>query len=290
MKQSIFLDTCVISNLVELGISPKEFNDILNKKNLIPVISPYVTYELAKTLTSKNPTKTFDDFSFIKILNPECCYLSTELYMSEVKRIKDDTPVEYFSSDWRKTALLQEGDNLKDAKHKADAIGYIEERQHYFNISRATWYPIQYEKFKKYKQGFQRLLFEFLGDFKDNPDKIDYVRKLIQRATNEQGILSDKEVIKFYYNMSGYPALKSLLYSQLYLGFLTETNRQTPAKDRFFDASILIEASYCAYFLSADYDLIYKHAKHINPHINLIYLDEFLKQEKIKRQNVAEPS
>lgn len=81
---------------------------------------------------------------------------------------------------------------------------------------------------------------------------------------------------QFLTNLDSYPALRSFIYTHLYLEYLSLMYKSIPTHDRFTDALVMIESSYCSYLLSNDEALVHKHAKAINPHIITITMTDLV--------------
>ncbi|WP_218814695.1 hypothetical protein [Rickettsiella endosymbiont of Dermanyssus gallinae] len=286
----IFLDTCAIDQLIRCGISPELFIKLL--KNKIPVVSPYVMYELARVITTDSSRKAIALFTFLKAINPKFSYRSDEYYKLEVQRLRYDIPFNPFLDQEREVAILQRIENLINGKIDPEIEEFIKQRQDLVKKSCSLWNQKPCEKYKKYKGDFQfrfnSRLNDFFKDFKVTIGKIKSVRKLIRYTPWNECNLTGNEIFKFYDNMETYPSLTNLLRSQLYLDFLTNTNPDTPSENKFTDAIVLIEASYCTDFLSHDRNFIKMHAKCINPKINSIILNEFLSPNKTKEEEEEE--
>ncbi len=275
--KTAFIDTSIISECSRQNITAKILGGILTAKKLTPVIGIYLTYEIARNIVTNNPDKASQLFSFIHDLKPEFSRSRDDLYTMEAQKLKTDDPVDYMLTNQIKILLLKRIDDYCNGKFDQTHEDFIRIRQDGLKASRQAWQPINDGKIhKKYKHNFNMFINDFFSSLKYNPKKMAWVRMVILIATEQKIILTDKEIIKFIENLTAYPALRSLIYTHIYLEFLTETNNAIPAEDRFTDALVMIEGSYCSIIASNDESFMRNHAKNINPHIETITLKQLL--------------
>lgn len=273
--KTAYIDTSVISECHRQGITASELNEILKAKKLIPIIGIYPNFEIAKNILTDNPIRASKLYSFIRDLKPEYSRLREELYRLEINKLRTNKPVDYLLTGHSKTLILN-----KIVEHCNGEFGckhetFLRERQKLLDKYREVWQPeVTKEISKKYNQNFNKFLTDYFLILKSEPKKIEWIRQLIFVTTETKIVLNGSELNKLLNHLIAYPALRSLIYVHLYLLFLTETNRVTPAEDRFTDGLIIIESSYCTTLISNDESFMRKHAKNINPYIETIALKE----------------
>lgn len=91
----VYLDTSAISESHRHGISAKILREILNSKNLLPVIGQTPYFEITHNLLTHNPSRALSLFSFILDLNPEYCYSRKNLYDFELQSLIYNSKVTY---------------------------------------------------------------------------------------------------------------------------------------------------------------------------------------------------
>jgi len=273
--KTVFMDTSVISECHRQGITAKELNEILKEKKLIPVVGIYPNFEIAKNIVTENPNKASQLYSFIRDLKPEYSRSRDDLYTLEANKLRTDEPVDYLLSGQQKTLLLNRIDDHCNGEFGYKHEAFIRTRQGMLTASRKAWQPVKSKEIrKKYSNNFNKFLTDYFLSLKYDPKNMEWVRMVILATTEQKIILNDRELNKLLDNLISYPALRSLIYVHLYLEFLTQTNGATPAEDRFTDALIMIESSYCTTIISDDESFMRKHAKNINAHIETITLKE----------------
>lgn len=275
--KTAFIDTSVISECHRQEITAKALNEILKAKKLTPVVGIYPNFEVAKNILTNNPNRASQLYSFIRDLKPEYSRSRADLYILETNKLRTDEPIDYLLSGQPKTILLNRIDDHCNGKFTYEHKSFVQTRQEALTASRKAWQPVKSKEIrKKYSNNFNKFVTDFFTLLKSHAEKMEYIRIVILIATEQKIILNDQEIIKLIDNLISYPALRTLLYVHLYLEFLTETNGETPAEDRFTDGLIMIESSYCTVIISNDEAFMRKHAKNINAHIETISLKELI--------------
>lgn len=276
MKRAI-LDTNVIS---ECNITAQNLSNILKEKNLMPVIGIYTTYEIARPIITNKPHIASQLYSFIRDLNPEFSCPRDELYFREAQKLKLGESVNDKPTNQYQIHLKQRIDDFSNGIFE-QFKNFIHARQNSLKIALQNWKSSKNRAyFKKYKNNFTQFRTDFFSNLESDPNKIEYVRNIVFNASEKKIILNDKEIKKIIHNKSEYPAIRTLIYGQLYLQFLTETNLARPSEDRFTDTILMIEGSYCDAIISGDKKFMHLHAKNINPYIETIHLKQLLDKQK----------
>ena len=137
---------------------------------------------------------------------------------------------------------------------------FLQEKESNFIKCRLLWgvesYNSDISKFKG--------LSEYKDSFLKNYDSAVLIN-FFKRCTNIE--LPNTHIREFINEINSYPALRTLIYSHLYLNY--KFKNQSPFKDRITDSIQLIEASYFPVFVSGD-ERHLKYANEINPNIQLI--------------------
>lgn len=275
---TVFLDTNIINICYDNGVSGKELSCILNQNSLKPVVGMYVIYEVARIFSTNNISKARELFLVIKELQPLFVCKRDQLYVMEYEKLLYDEPVEYFSSQHHLNDVIRIIDRFIRGEVTNYDLDFISLRQNGLNNLETAWVPTGMKKviFEQFNNNFALYLSHFFSDIINNQEKIDSIVNCIEVSTDGYVKLTELNLFNLIKNISSFPALRALIYSNLYIGYLTEIDRIKPKEDRFTDSLVLIEASYCTAFLSNDQTLINKHAININPAIQLINLNDIV--------------
>ncbi len=270
--RKIALDTNVINFCCDNGIHACDFANYLDNEQLIPFVSPYVIYELARNFSGNSKTKGQELFSFLRDLKPNYITRRDILYVLEYEKLKNDVNVNYVAADELIGIIQIRVDSYSRGVVPHFADEFISARQSSLQDTKQIWVPRGTKKTikEKFNGSFEALINNFFDLILDrDPIRLEYMRKVISLSSEGTIKLTDDEVVTIVLNMSSYPALITVFRLYAYLNFLTETNQNVPSEDRFTDGLIMIEYSYCDLFLSNDERLVNTHAKKINPTIEV---------------------
>lgn len=277
--KKIALDTNIFNFCHENGISGKKFSDILTKKKLIPFVSPYVIYELARVFLTDKASKGAKLFSLLQELNPKFITRRDNLYRLEVDKLKCNKAIDFEADNYILSKIIERVKNYSQGMIDDQDCDFILQRQSSLKDTKKIWEPKGAQEVikDKFDNNFRTLLDNFFNLLLDNDSyRIQYVQKIILVATENEINLSHLEILTLVSNMGDYPALITFIRLYAYWNFLTEKNAAVPSEDRFTDGLVMIEYSYCDIFLSNDDDLINKHGQHINPNIELKKISELI--------------
>lgn len=273
--KTAFLETSAINKCLDNKINAKRLKEILKWH---PVIGNYTTYELARTFKG-DPDKTKQLFCFIKELDPIFTCSRIKLYQQEVERIKTDSIVNHLIEPSKLCALKMRIDDY--CKGHFNQQDFIDERQTNLEENRSNWSPNSLKaRINPNKMTFAK----FVIDFFNNLICTDEIKKVITLTTGKDICHSD--ILKFKGNMDAYPALRTLIYSHLYLNYVAVIGGGVtpPSEDKLTDQIQLAEASYCTVFVSGD-DKHLKYACKINPNIELLAFKLLLDKHKAANAN-----
>jgi transposase len=270
----IGLDTSAIDYCLRNNISASELKQFLQAQNLIPVICPYVNYEMSRRFLG-NITGGKTSFLFISELEPQYIAPRETLYLREFDKI-DKNHVFYDLDDYLQRTVVEWH---SAGRITAKLARHIRKKQASLNKLGEILKPSEEEKKKieKYKNFSECTEYLFL-ELKERNIKVkECIQEIISKGTNNTVHLSDEHILKFAHNIPGHKMFRSLIRNAFHLHFLMHTFSNKPADNRFTDGLIIIEYSYCDQFLSNDRKLLETHAQAINPDILPVKASEFLK-------------
>ncbi len=282
----IFLDTCVIVNLIENEITSTFVKSALGGFHTISV-GRHTLIECMKNY--KNPDELSKVFQYIDSLDPEYTLSAGELFLMEARKIKTQSMFPYFCDSGVKKLI---SDFCRDpSKYYNAIIVFVEKYKAHVELCKNAWYPQDNKSSIVYRNAFSgaekislKKIIQSSSLFEDRIMKIKPTDEVLATleilfASNSLN-LNKANIIHFLENQSEYPALRTYFRSIVLLGDNTIT-KDTPKKDRFTDAIQFIEASYCTTFVSSEKNLI-DHAnpncrgRKYNPDIELIDFHDFL--------------
>lgn len=268
----VSLDTNIFDYCHNNQISANALNKFLDENGLIPFVSFYVTYELARNFL-KNPRKAREIFHLLHEIKPKFFNKIEKLYALEYMKLKNNLLVNFEADELLENSIKERILNFSKGIIDLSLRQFIEERQNSLMIVREEyWTPIgeKNDYRKKYNIKFNACMEDFFSSILDNASqRINYVRDIMLSRTKGKILLTDDEILTIVSSKSEYPALIACIRQNTYLNFLTETNKATPSEDRLTDSFIILESSYCEVLLSNDHDFVTKHAKNINPNIEV---------------------
>jgi hypothetical protein len=275
----IGLDTNAIGYCLANNISAAELKQFLQMQNLVPVVCPYVSYELSRTFLGNIATAKAL-FSFISELNPQYIAPREILYLREFYKLDKNSIFSDLADESTKKQML-----IMIEAHAAGNIteelnNFVNGRQDFLRSTRyKNFKPSRSEKEKidKYKNSSEAIEALFLKIKEEDTAVIKCFQDIISNATNNKIQLSDKHILKLVQNIFDYKALRSLIRNVFHLHFLTHKNGDVPREDRLTDGLVVVEYSYCDQILSHDAKLVETHAQAINPDVFPIMASEFLK-------------
>jgi hypothetical protein len=266
---SVFFDTCAISAMVTKGFTGLEIGNALRARNCWIVIGRNTLYECARTYMTPHIDKANNQLLFIKNLQPEYSCTRLQLYEQEKLKLKTDALINPFCNKWEK-AMIEEQHKRLLSGDRSELSEFIAARQGSVTTAKLKWPP----------RG-RATEYKLLGSFSERIKKLPRTPetiKCIQLLFNQFGtVISLTDAGNFLNDQNSYPALRSLLYTYLYLDYSAEIHGQIPSEDRITDAMQLTEAAYCTTFVTEEKKLVRSYGNNINPNIELIEVDTFLK-------------
>jgi hypothetical protein len=265
----IGLDTSSIDYCIRNNISGTELKEFLQAQNLSPMICTYVIYEISRAFF-KRITMSAKLFEFILDLEPQYIAPREKLYFRECEKLVKNSNFHDLSDKADKEEIIYRMNTYMSGHMPAKHAQYIRKRQESLDELNKIFIPseIEKEKIKKYKSSLQSIEALFSALCRKDATSIEWFKKCILQVTYNKIDLSDDNVYKFSNNISEYRIISALIRNILHLHFLTHKNGNKPHENRFTDGLVLIEYSYCDYFLSHDKKLLDTHIKAINPAIS----------------------
>lgn len=283
--KTAFFETSAINFLYKQNTNGKQLNAALKSSGLIPVVGNYTAHELAKDFLNNdcgntNFERTKALFTLVKELDPDFTYECNELEKMDARKLKYGESVFPF--------IIRGSNRFKSAHEIMDKYmqGTIhpnhgrlvdaeqaEIRQSLSNVWGELNDEIKQKNYRKYNKSFD----EFLTNFFSSASATSELIKYILVVTNIE--LNELDILKFRQNMCLYPVLRTMIYSNLYLSFVTVKGKNIPAEDKLTDQVQLTDAAYCSMFISSD-ERHLKYADEIHPDIELkntrVLIDELL--------------
>lgn len=267
-----YFETNVINWLSDQLVCVSDFIDRLTTLGFLPVTGPITIYELARTFLDKNGKDRGSNlFSILKDISPSYHPDPGNLMTQEIIRLRTSAEVLPFLDSVNQAATRLEVERLSRGIFDSHAEKYIRVKeesdklknnqitQSYMNQIKEVNDPTEYKKLKT----FPNLVKYFESHFPE------IIRDILN---NRVSLLESKEL---YYRLNEFPVIKSSLYSNLYLTYLSLRYKSKPGHDRFDDHHHVINASYSHAFITGDIDLI-KTIKYINPNLTLIKCSELM--------------
>jgi hypothetical protein len=261
-----FLDTNIIDHCRRLGKSGYLLRECLAKNNFEPAIGPYVIYELSKNIKGENGYELMKKlFLIIKELNPKLVWPREIMYEIEFSQIKIGEEIDFIAN----SNLQVEFSNIitEYIEGKFDSkklIADIDEREAGLQRDRDNWCnTIKLGKDKVWTLEFSDYRDEILKEHRENI--ILGLQRNLYKSSREQLSLSQEEISLVLHELGKCPAIRTLLYSQIYLEYIYAKNGDM-ARKKLPDLLQLIEASHSDGFISNDEKLL-QYAVDINPNL-----------------------
>lgn len=248
---TIFLESSAVNYISEKGLSGEQFVDILEKKSLVPVIGRYTTLELAKDILHDKVEPVKKLFYFVKSLNSIFACRRDQLYKMEEHKLRNNLIVNWQTNQEDMKIINGMIDRFCKGQFNDDDRLAIKNREIFMDSNRQkNWSTPKDPKKSSILKGkdFETFITWFFQNI--TPSYIEYLINFFRSGTS---VNFNKELMEdFISNIAKYPALRTFLYSNLYLDFIAQKNPDPPAKDKFPDCLQIIEGSYCTYFVSND--------------------------------------
>lgn len=273
--KTAFLETSAINKCCDNHINGYQLNSLFKQNNIEPVVGMYTLYELARA-HNVDLEKAKKLFQFIQQLNPSFCYRKDLLYKWEAEKITDNKAVNYIvnSIDLREKISSRIA-NYSNGLFTEEDKEFEARRQASLTRDMQNWAPNTFnnEKINPNQMSF----LEFVQKYFASDQQVNEIKDIIFINTKIE--LLSPNIDKFKQNLTSYPALRTLIYSYLYLNYVVKTGRHTPAEDKFTDQLQLIEAAYCNIFISGDEKHL-KYANKINSQIECHSIQNYIDSKK----------
>lgn len=295
----ISIDTSILNHCVDEGITPKEFNLLLEKNGYTPLLVPYVTYECAACFVdTKDPGRLVgfekDEkgkklFSYIKELKPDYSCRRDHLYKMECDKIKCGVGVSYLAGKILEDQVNIRIENLCCGNLTEEQKRLIIERLECLRYCRNNLFkPDNIKKYLYKSANFNGVKEKIIDKYKEGD--LNFINNLIEfvkMITDPYRVdITDDDVIRFANNHEAYPALRNAIFTNLYLQYSSNKHGDAPSLDKFSDFLILVESSYCSAILTNEIKLK-EHFNQINPNIRVMNFDE-LKRNWLMREKSNE--
>ena len=133
--RKVYLETNAICRAQESNISGADLRQLLDDRELKPVVGLHVIYELARTfLNEKNTNIAIEYFSIIKELSPEFSNQPSVLMLQEVKNCINNDKIHSLLNGEEKQQTFDEVCKLSVGNFNDNARAFIENRDNKFKI------------------------------------------------------------------------------------------------------------------------------------------------------------
>jgi len=261
--RKVYLETNAICRAQESNISGTDLRQLLDERELTPVVGLHAIYELARTfLNKKNTDIAIKLFTIINELSPEFSNQPGVLMSQEVNNCLSNGKIHSLLNGEEKQQTIEEVRKLSVGNFDDKARAFIEARDNSFKIDHVKKSEHNIELFKKSPPSERVRTFEDVFAYYEN-DFPSLIIKIFNDALSEEIALAIIEKIDKYLT------IRSNLRSQIYLMYVQLVQKAVPASDKVDDHRHIIEAAYCDAFITSDSQLI-NNANKINPNLEII--------------------
>lgn len=221
MRQTAFIETSAINWFHDAGFDSNKMHALFVSQNLIPIVGMDTIYELARCFTVK-PERAKTLFCFLKELKPDYSCQREQLYIQEIDSLLEGKTIDALLGYYTDEALTERIEQYSTGVFSSANAEFITARQFFWDDCRAKlWKPKEIQS----KRGlvFTDYLNHCMLHFRSN---ISIFQQWIKELTKKTQ--SKKDAIYLFNNIKDFPALRTSLYSQLYLNFLIIKNGVTP--------------------------------------------------------------
>lgn len=269
--KTILLETNAICKCLDYFHSGNELSYILNRKNFTPIVNIHTTYELARTFLDPNKhEKGKELFLILKELKPIFSCLTGELLKQEVSKLRSGTNVDFICNPIFNNQIWEAIENLSNGNFATHYENFIREREANIKTDQKIWDKliISKDRFNYKSTTFDDLTKNYISS-----KNIEQLRPQINEHIDEN--LTVQELMKFLTETTSYPALNTLLRTNLYLNYKALKDGNRPAKGNTDDFRHLIDASYCSSLVTNDAKLT-SIASEICPELEIITFENLI--------------
>jgi len=245
----------------------------LKSNGLHGVVSQHTTYELARTfLNPKNTEIGKELFLIIKELEPIFTCETQTLLKREISKLKNESSsgMSYLIESIYVSPLNEAMDEMCKGELTQKYTSFISGMEKAFDRDNEMWDGIIK---KRDKQEFKQKSFQqYKTEWLETVSSATMQSQVMEFAGSR---LDTKDIDTFMKNINSYPAMRTLIYSNLYLNFVAKQSGNRPSKDKSDDFRHLIDSSYCTTIVSSD-ERLSGYSKEINPDIEFVTFEEFM--------------
>jgi hypothetical protein len=275
--EKIYLEPSSFNLAVDGGIAPQTIVASLCDLGFEPATGLHTIYELSRTfLKSDESSKARGKqlFAFLRDLEPAFQPEVPMLLRAEVDKLRLGTAVLPFLSPLNMVAARHEVARLASGFFDDQARRAVEktQRRKEESIAAQEAYLVHARSVLETDPAV-RALRSF-----DDVWAYFSARGEIPRAIREalRGAVSSPEAAELAARSASFPAITAVVRANVYLNYLTVTNRSRPGRDKLDDYKHCIEAVYCAALLTGD-DQQLRAAGAISPQVKRLAWNDVIK-------------
>jgi hypothetical protein len=265
-----YLETNIINKALDQLITGGQLRDLLEAEGFLPKFGIHGIYELARTFLNEQNTEIGKKlFTILQDLDPSYQPTVNMLLEQEIVKLRTGSSVLPFLDQLNQAATKQEVLKLARGVFDDKARDFISNREKGIKENHqgmAKDYIDRAKSIQKKIRTFEQALSELKPDFPD----------LIYKMLHKKVSISEARELDMRLNT--FPAIRTTAMANAYMTSISIIHSNAPGKDKIDDFRHLIEASYCNAFLTGDNQLC-KAAGYINPEIEVIKWDDFVKEQ-----------
>lgn len=266
--ERVYIETNAINQAFAESITGREIRIALEDHGYHPAIGIHTIYELARTFLGPDKSvKGSQLFSILRDIDGSIVPPTGMLLEQEIIKLRTGSAVLPMLDSGNQAATRYEIVKLARGIFDSTAEKFIASREN----ERRTNESLENDEYLNHVRQVNRDNKSEYRNVRNFEDTLRYFDKDVTESIRRilRGKVSRSEAIELSQRLDSFPSLRSVVRANQYLCFIVIRNEVHPAYDRVDDFRHVIDASYCAAFLTNDGQLA-RTANYINQDISVI--------------------
>ena len=273
---TVYIETSAVNQAHAESITGQEIVGAVADCGYRPAIGIHTIYELARTFLDPHQRKKGSQlFSILRDIDGVIVPPTGMLLEQEIIGLRTGSAVLPILDSDNQTSTRFEIEKLARGIFDATAEEFIANREN----ERRTNEPLENEEYLNHVRQVNRDNPNEYRNIRTFEDILRYFEKDVPESIERilRGRVSRSESRELSQRLNSFPSLRSVVRANQYFCFIVIRNEIHPAYDRVDDFRHVIDASYCAAFLTNDGQLA-RTASYINQDISVITWNEVFKK------------